>query len=128
MKPSLLKTGLGQYVETAYSGKNESGATAFGDHVLILPDEAAEKTAGNVYIPEQLRERQGMASETGMLVAVGDDAFVWAANGHKIEGRKPKVGDRVYFTRYAGQELVGDDGKKYRLMTDACVGAIKAGK
>jgi hypothetical protein len=29
-------------------------------------------------------------------------------------GYKPKQGDRVHFEKYAGKEIIGDDGVKYQ--------------
>lgn len=124
MRPKLLKTKIAQFERASFDG-NLSRIAPIGDSVLVMPDEAAEKTAGNVWIPDNLRERQSAAAETGILVAVGDGAFIWTADRQRPwEGYKPIPGDRVHFSRYSGTEVAGHDGKFYRLMTDNCVGAI----
>lgn len=127
MKPKLLSTKAAQYEAGTFEG-NTSGAKPVGEQVLVRPDVAAEKTSGGVMIPDSVRERQSGAAETGVLVAVGDGAFVWNADRTRAwTGEKPKPGDRVYFARYSGTEIVGDDGKMFRLMSDNCIGAVRAG-
>ena len=122
MQPKLLMTPLGEYQPAKWNGKNTAGVRPFGDRVLILPDGAAEQTSGNVYIPEEMQERMAMAAETGILVAMGDDAWLWNSDRtRKLEGEKPKVGDRVGFERYAGSIRHGKDGRLYRVMDDKCV-------
>lgn len=92
--------------------------------VLVLPDEAAGITPGGIHMPDQQRERQSMASETGIIVAMGDGAFLWTADRTRpFVGARPVIGQHVYFERYAGQELIGADGNVYRLMTDKAIGA-----
>lgn len=127
MQPKILKTGLAEYTPQVWTGENESGARPIGDTVLVLPDEGAEKTAGGVFIDPRTQERHTLASETGILVDMGPGAFAWSADRSRpFEGDKPKVGSRVYFTRYSGQLIRGDDDKTYRVMMDNCVGAVKA--
>jgi co-chaperonin GroES (HSP10) len=129
MKERMIrKTSLGgQYVQSSYEGKNTSGIEPVGDSCLVLIDESVEKTAGGITLPETMQERLKMAAETGVLVAVGGGAFVRSADrASAFAGRRPQPGDRVYFTRYAGIQVIGrDDQKEYRLMTDNCIGGIE---
>ncbi len=125
MQPKLLMTPLGQYAPAKWLGVNESGITPVGDRVLILPDSAAESTSGGVYITEEQQERMTAAAETGILVAVGPDAWLWNSDRtRKYEGEKPKVGQRVIFERYAGSFNHAADGRRYRLMDDKCVAGL----
>lgn len=127
MQPKILKTGLAEYTAQIWTGKNESGAQPIGDTVLILPDEGAERTSGGVFIDARTQERHTLASETGILVDAGPGAWKWSSDRSRpFEGITPSIGQRVWFTRYSGQLIQGDDGKTYRVMTDNCVGAIKA--
>jgi co-chaperonin GroES (HSP10) len=122
----LSKTRIGQYVENAWTGENLSGVMPIGDQVLILPDKAAEKTIGGIYIAQSTKETQDLAAETGVIVAIGDGAWTWNMDRtRKFEGTKPVIGHRVCFTRYAGMEVIGDDGEMYRIMNDACIGGIR---
>jgi co-chaperonin GroES (HSP10) len=108
-----------------WTGKNESGASPIGDYVLVMPDLAADKSSGGVFIDPVTVDRHTLASETGIIVALGDQAFAWNADrSRRWEGEKPEPGQRVYYTRYAGQVVHGDDGRTYRCMEDKCIGAV----
>ncbi len=123
MTPKLVMTPLGQYEPAKWNGVNESGIGPFADRVLILPDGAAEQTSGGVDLPEELVDRMTQAAETGVLIAMGPDAWLWNSDRtRRLEGEKPKVGQRVIFERYAGSFQHGPhDGRKYRIMDDKCV-------
>lgn len=126
MQPKLIRTEIAQYSPAQWGGENQSGIKPVGEMVLILTDQIRDKTAGGVYITDDQRERQEMAAETGVLVAVGDGAFLWTHDKTRPwEGYKPKVGDRVYIQRYAGQLFPGRDGQRYRMMEYTCVGGIE---
>jgi co-chaperonin GroES (HSP10) len=114
-----------EFVVAAWSGTNESGYQPLDDKVLVLMDEHATETAGGVYIPDHAAARQTMASETGVIVAMGAAAFEYDDDvRRKWVGHRPEPGDRVYVSRYAGQLLQGVDGRTYRLMSQACIGAV----
>lgn len=116
-----------EFVVAAWNGKNESGYQPLDDKCLVLMDEHASINSGGIYIPDQFTERQTMASETGVIVALGPAAFVYDDEvRRKWVGHKPEPGDRVYVSRYAGQLLQGVDGRTYRLMSQSCIGAVAA--
>jgi chaperonin GroES len=85
------------------------GATMFdtfkplGDRVLVKRLEGKEKTAGGIYIPDAAKEK----AQIGEVLAVGPGAKA-DKEGNLI---KPavKVGDKVYFGKYAGTEVLGQD-------------------
>ena len=125
MQPKLLSKTLATYTPAAWTGKNESGIFPIGDRVLVLADEAAERTAGGIEIPQEVTYRMTLAAEAGVVVEIGDGAFKW--NSDKVTpfaGRLPTPGVRVCIEKYSGQTIKGDDGKMYRLMESACIGAI----
>lgn len=122
-QPKLLKTNVGSYLPAAWSGTNESGYLPMNDNVLVMPDTTADVQRG-IYIPEDVRERQDMAAETGVIVAKGPGAFVFDS-GYDWVGYKPEVGDRIYMERYAGQLVRGRDGVSYRVMSSRCIGAVE---
>lgn len=127
MEAKLLKTTQAEYLISEYSGKNESGYRPIGDRVLVLPDVAAEKTSGNVFIPGTVQESQSYAAETGVLVELGEAAFLWNSDRtRKFEGSRPKPGERVFFDRYSGGVIKGKDGRTYRFMDDKAIGAVSA--
>lgn len=93
------------------------GLRPMGYNVLIAVDVAEEKTAGGIILPGKHIEREDSASEKGLVVAVSQMAFTggdWTGVSDV-----PKTGDLVRFQRYAGNEFEGDDGKKYRIVSDA---------
>jgi len=92
------------------------GLRPMGYNVLVAVDVMEEKTAGGIYIPGKVAEREDSASEKGRIVAVSEMAFTggdWAGVNDL-----PKAGDLVRFQRYAGNEFDGEDGKKYRIVAD----------
>lgn len=112
------------YQKAAWNGINQSGWNPVGDRVIIKPD-AAQSKVGGVEIPEDVQERMSMAAEAGILVAVGEGAFIW--NSDRVSpfaGRKPAPGDRVHIHRFSGQIVIGVDGFKYRIMDSQEVGAV----
>lgn len=128
MRPKIVTTEQSHFIAGQWAGANESGWNPIGDSILILPDEASEKIgkSGLLVAPANVTERQSLASETGLVIAVGEGAYEWNADRTRpFKGRKPEPGDHVCFARYAGRVYIGDDGKSYRVMTDNCVAAIK---
>jgi co-chaperonin GroES (HSP10) len=118
----------GEYVATEWTGANESGISPCGDRVLILPDRFADTTSGGVIITDDQRDKMDTASQTGVLIALGDDAWAWNSDrSRRFEGKRPEVGQRVIFEQYAGTSLWGADGKRYRLMDDKCIGGLFVG-
>lgn len=125
MEAKLLKTTQAEYVEGSFDGVNRSGYRPVGERILVLPDEAASQTSGKIHIPDELKERQSYAAETGIIIELGDTAFLWNSDrSRKFEGVRPKAGDRVFFDRYSGGILKGKDGRIYRFMDDKAIGAI----
>lgn len=126
----VLRTELAQYDTSEWDGINRSGITPISDKLLVRTDKASEKVGkqGVIYAPEKLTDSASMASETGIIIAMGDDAFMWNSDRSRpFSGHKPKVGDHIVFERYAGRQQRGFDGETYRLMSDTCVGAVFTG-
>lgn len=125
MEPKLVKTRLAEYVPAEFSGKNESGIHPVGDRVLVLPDQASKTSSGLIHFTDEQISRNAEAAETGVIVEIGQEAFIWNSDRtRKWESAdKPKVGTRVAFDRYAGGFYHGKDGQMYRLMDDKCIGA-----
>lgn len=125
MSPKLIVTPLAEYVPVEWDGVNESGLNPIGERILLLPDSCSEKTSGGITLTEDLISRNTEAAETGVIIAVGPDAWLWNADRtRKYEGPKPKPGQRVAFQRYSGAMHHGADGRRYRLMEDRHVGAF----
>lgn len=80
-----------------------------GDKVLIEPLAAEEKTKAGIIIPDTAKE----AKAEGKVVALGTGKI---ADGKKHEF-SVKIGDRVLFGKYSGDE-VKVDGKEYKIMKE----------
>ncbi len=68
-----------------------------GDRVLIKTEEAEEKTAGGLYIPQTAQEK----TQTGVVIEIGDDKEMITV----------KAGQKVMYDKYAGTtvEIEGTD-------------------
>lgn len=125
LNEKVLNIRRAEYIPAPFFGKNESGCVPIGDRVLIRPDIAAAKS-GSLTLPEAVVERAQLSSSSGVIVAVGDGAWFWNSDRTRpYEGEKPKAGDRVFFDKYAGKVILGDDGVEYRLMDDVSVGGVR---
>lgn len=91
-------------------------------NVLIAPEVIEEKTAGGIFLTDTIKDTDRNAATRGRLVAVSPVAFDYA---EWPEGsRKPKVGDEVWYGKYAGTLIQGRDGKDYRILKDRDIGAV----
>ena len=106
-----------------FDGANRSGYEPLDDHILVKMDTAAASTGG-IFLTDDAKEKNTLASETGVIIACGPSAFAWNESGtQRWVGEAPGPGDRVYVSKYAGQLLHGDDGQVYRVMDSRCIGA-----
>src|SRR5579872_6006100 len=73
------------------------------DNVLIRPLDAETQTASGIYLPENVKEKP----QIGEVMAVG------AGKVHpkgEVEKMMVKVGDKVYYTKWGGNEVkVGNE-------------------
>ena len=86
------------------------------DRVLVEPLEAAEKTAGGIYIPDNAKEKP----QKGRIVAAGPGKISDAGSLMKME---VKAGDTILYGKYSGTE-VNVDGKEYLIMRESDILAI----
>lgn len=78
------------------------------DRVFVERIEGEEKTASGLIIPDAAKEK----AQTGKVIAVG--AGKKDATGKAIT-MDVKVGDTIYFGKYAGTEL---DNKRYLIIRE----------
>jgi len=97
---------------------NQSGIRPVEFKVLIEPENIEETSKGGIVLALSTTDRDKQAQVKGRLVAVGGNAF------EDWHGEVPKVGDTVYFAKYAGYVVNGADGKELRLAHDKDVAAI----
>ncbi len=100
---------------------NPSGITPTRYCVLVKPDPEPDITKGGIMIPIQYREQKQAAAVTGRVVDIADEAFSFVASP---DTRRPNIGDRVAFTKYAGSILMGKDGQAYKLMNDEDISGV----
>jgi chaperonin GroES len=74
-----------------------------GDRIIIEPQEAEDKTASGIIIPDSAKEKP----QKGTVVAVGP--------GKKDEKIELKAGDVVLYGKYSGTEL-NYNNKDYLIM------------
>ena len=111
-----------------------SGIYPSGNRVVVKPDDIEKVTDGGIIIPEPEAVKHALSQTTGILVAVGPDAFTHSVRitERLIDGEwKPvervttgysepfaQVGDRVAFAKFGGLQVEGEDGQKYRILND----------
>lgn len=93
-------------------------------NVIVAPAEAAKTigTKGLLIAPDQTRENTSLAMQVGRIVAASPIAFnydKWPAGS-----TPPKVGQIIWYARYAGGVFEGRDGREYRIVKDKDIGAI----
>lgn len=97
---------------------NKTGLRPIEFKVLIELDEVGKKTDGGLFLPDTVREKEQMMQVKATLVAVGGNAF------DDMNAPVPVVGDRIYVAKAAGYNVIGMDGKQYRLINDKDIAAI----
>lgn len=125
LEPRILRGIQAEFTRALYEGFNPSGFRPIGDNVLVLMDQCADHTTGNILLPPEKIEQMNHASESGCIVAIGKAAFSFYGDGSKWDDVKPGPGDRVFTEKYAGRELLGQDGKTYRMMTYTCIAGME---
>jgi chaperonin GroES len=73
-----------------------------GDRIVLQREESEGKTAGGIVLPDTAKDKPAR----GTVVAVGDGKLLENGRRGKLQ---VKVGDRVLFSSYAGDEFkIGD--------------------
>lgn len=73
-----------------------------GDRVVVEREEAEERTAGGIVLPDSAKNKPAR----GKIISVGDGRLLDNGERNKIQ---VKVGDRVLFSSYAGEQFkIGD--------------------
>lgn len=91
--------------------------------VLVAMAEFEARTAGGIILTDATREKEGWGSAHARLLAVSPLAFSYSKEWPS-EAAKPQVGDVVFTGKYPGEEVVGRDGKTYRLRSDREIAGI----
>jgi len=82
-----------------------------GDHVLVRPSEAEERTRGGIVLPDAAQKKP----MEGEVLAVGSGKLL--DSGKRVP-TSVKVGDIVVYSKYAGTEVTVKDEKLMILEED----------
>lgn len=87
-----------------------------GDRILLKPLAAEEKTASGIVLPDTAKEKP----QQGEVLAVGSGKLL--ENGQKV-ALEVKVGDKVIYSKYAGNEIK-IDGEECIILNERDILAI----
>ena len=87
-----------------------------GDKVVVKLTEAEEKTASGIYLPDSAKKKP----TEGEVVAVGNGRTLDSGEKNALS---VKVGDRVLFSKYGGNEVT-IDGEDLTILDEDQVYAI----
>jgi chaperonin GroES len=87
-----------------------------GDKVVIEVLESEEKSAGGLYLPDSAKKKP----QTGKVIAVGDGKILDDGSRAKMN---VKVGDKVLFSKYGGNEVTVD-GEEYTILDEDQIYAV----
>lgn len=75
-----------------------------GDRVVVQPEEAEEKTASGIILPDTAKEKPQM----GKIVALGSGKI---SDSGSLINMTVKKGDKILYGKYSGTEITlnGDD-------------------
>jgi chaperonin GroES len=87
-----------------------------GDKVVVEVLEQEDKSPGGLYLPDTAKKKP----QTGKIVAVGNGRIL---DDGKRSDMNVKVGDKVLFSKYGGNE-VQIDGSEYTILDEDQIYAI----
>ena len=93
-----------------------------GWRMLVLPFKMKDKTKGGVILAEDTLERQQVASQVGLVMAMGPQCY--KDKERYPEGPWCKVNDWIMFARYAGSRIKIDGGEMRLLNDDEVLATI----
>ncbi|MBM3243471.1 MAG: co-chaperone GroES [Candidatus Omnitrophica bacterium] len=88
-----------------------------GDRVVVKPLEAEAKTKGGIVIPDTAKEKP----QEGKVVAVGKGKILESGS---VQAPEVKVGDKVLYGKYSGNEITTKDGEELLIMREEDILAI----
>ena len=91
--------------------KNQTVGRPLYDRVVVKPLEAETKTKGGILLPDTAKEKP----QVGEIIAVGDGKLL--DNG-TVAPLKVKVGDKVLYGKYSGNEFTTKDGEELLIVRE----------
>ena len=102
-------------LEEKYKEQKEKLPKPTGWRIIVLPFKMGDKTKGGVVLAESTVERQQVASQCGLVLAMGPACYL--DKERYPTGPWCKVNDWVVFARYAGSRI-NIEGGEIRLLND----------
>ena len=93
-----------------------------GWRLLVLPFKMKEKTKGGLMLAETTLEKQQVASQVGLVMAMGPDCY--KDKERYSDGPWCKVNDWIMFARYAGSRIKIEGGEMRLLNDDEVLATI----
>ena len=93
-----------------------------GWRLLVLPFKMKEKTKGGLHLAETTLEKQQVASQVGLVMAMGPQCY--KDKERYPEGPWCKEKDWIMFARYAGSRIKIDGGEMRLLNDDEVLATI----
>ncbi|MFA5276307.1 MAG: co-chaperone GroES [Candidatus Omnitrophota bacterium] len=88
-----------------------------GDRIVVKPLEAESKTKGGIVLPDTAKEKP----QEGKVVAIGKGKVL--ENG-AVQAPEVKVGDKVLYGKYSGNEITTKDGEELLIMREDDILAV----
>ena len=87
-----------------------------GDKVVVQLVEQEEKTASGIYLPDSAKKKP----QEGKIIAIGGGRVLDSGERNQLT---VKVGDRVLFSKYGGNEVTVE-GQDYTILDEDQIYAI----
>ena len=87
-----------------------------GDKVVVEVRDAEDKTASGIFLPDSAKKKP----QEGTVIATGSGRMLDNGERNKLT---VKVGDKVLFSKYGGNE-VALDGKDYTILDEDQIYAV----
>lgn len=88
-----------------------------GDRVVVQPLEAENKSKGGIVLPDTAKEKP----QEGKIIAVGKGKIL---DSGALQALEVKVGDKVLYGKYSGNEITTKDGQELLIMREDDILAI----
>ena len=118
----LAKTRKTQKKETSETAKLPQPT---GWRILIMPYSPPKISKGGIELPDEVHERERLAINVGLVMAVGPLAYKDAAKFGEAAVPWCKKNDWVLFGKYAGSRFKIDGGELRLLNDDEVLGFVE---
>lgn len=104
--------------EKKKAGKETLKLQPLGDRVVVEREESESKTAGGIVLPDSAKDKPAR----GTVISVGDGKL---CDDGSRKALQVKVGDRVLFTSYAGEQFKVGDAELLLMREDDILAVIE---